>query len=163
MNHPIIAMIGSSRFREDYEREAKELTLNGALVIPLIFYRENDNDFEIAVKNSEILKEICNKKIEIADVIFVVNKDGYIGKRTKETIEYAESLNKPIWYMEWYSKVRTLEKPLKDPNRIIFELCDIADCNGEALIGLRCKEAVDCITQLFGDVNYLREFGTGVF
>lgn len=161
-NYPIITMIGSSRFKEEYEKEAKKLTLNGALVIPLIFYRENKNDFDTAIKNSEILKEICNKKIEIADIVFVVNKDGYIGKRTQESIEYAESLNKPVWYMEWYSKVETLEKPLIDPNRLVYELCNIADRDKESLISQCCKEAADCITQLFSDVNYLRRFHTGV-
>ena len=100
IQYPIIAMIGSSRFREQYQREAKRLTLEGNLVIPLILYRDTDAEDAFNPKNATILKNICNQKIELCDVVFVVNYKGYIGTRTKETIQYAKSLGKEIVYME---------------------------------------------------------------
>lgn len=98
--HEIVAMVGSSRFRSSYEKEAKRLTLLGYLVIPLSLYRDKDYEDACVPENAETLKSICNYKIRICDLVFVVNKDGYIGNRTRETIEYAKSLNKKIIYME---------------------------------------------------------------
>lgn len=39
-------------------------------------------------------------KIYLANIIYVVNKDGYIGEGLRKEIEYAKSLNKNIVYME---------------------------------------------------------------
>ena len=100
IKHPVIAMIGSSRFREQYERESKRLTLEGNLVIPLILYRDRDESDAFDPKNAKVLKSICNQKIEMCDTVFVVNYEGYIWTRTQETIEYAKTLGKNIVYME---------------------------------------------------------------
>jgi len=40
------------------------------------------------------------QKIEMADCIYVINKNGYIGESTKSEIEYAEGLGKKVYYME---------------------------------------------------------------
>lgn len=40
------------------------------------------------------------KKIEMADSIYIVNVDGYIGKSTAREIAYAEYLGKPISYLK---------------------------------------------------------------
>jgi len=40
------------------------------------------------------------RKIDMADEIFVINKNGYIGSSTKSEIEYAKSTGKPVRYME---------------------------------------------------------------
>lgn len=100
MGYPIVVMAGSSRFREQYEREAKRLTLEGNLVIPLILYRDRDAIDAFDPKNAKTLRNICDQKVELCDVLFVVNYNGYIGTRTGETIRYAESLGKSVVYME---------------------------------------------------------------
>ena len=40
------------------------------------------------------------RKIDMADEIFVINKNGYIGSSTKSEIQYAIDLRKPVKYME---------------------------------------------------------------
>lgn len=100
MSYPIVAMIGSSRFREQHQREAKRLTLEGNLVIPLILYRDTDASDAFKPQNAITLKKLCNQKIEMCDVVYVVNYQHYIGKRTYETIKYAKQLGKKIVYME---------------------------------------------------------------
>jgi len=40
------------------------------------------------------------RKIDLADEVFVVNKDGYIGDSTRHEIEYAQSKGKPVRYLE---------------------------------------------------------------
>lgn len=40
------------------------------------------------------------QKIEMADDVFVVNIDGYVGDSTKREIKFAESLGKPVHWLE---------------------------------------------------------------
>ena len=47
-----------------------------------------------------MLDDIHKRKIDMADAIYVINKDGYIGSSTKSEIQYALRLGKQIIYME---------------------------------------------------------------
>ena len=47
----------------------------------------------------EMLDDMHKKKIDMADEIFVINVDGYIGNSTKSEIEYAEAHNKKVNYL----------------------------------------------------------------
>ena len=51
------------------------------------------------------MDELHKRKIDLADEIFVVNVDGYIGSSTRSEIEYAQSHGKPVKYLEALSKV----------------------------------------------------------
>ena len=46
-----------------------------------------------------MLDDIHKRKIDMADEIFVINKDGYIGQSTKSEIEYAKKTGKKINYL----------------------------------------------------------------
>ena len=106
MKYKVITLCGSSRFKEDFLRLQRELTLAGNIVLSLPFFSHADGkklfnsrsteDFE---RLTEMLDEMHRQKIDMADEIFVVNVDGYIGKSTKKEIEYAQSQNKPIKYL----------------------------------------------------------------
>jgi len=39
------------------------------------------------------------RKIDLADEIYVINVDGYIGESTKSEIQYASASNKTVNYM----------------------------------------------------------------
>ena len=58
------------------------------------------------------LNDKHKQKIDMADTIFVVNKDNYIGDSTGKEIRYAISQNKPISFLE-YDKQQ----------QILFKLC----------------------------------------
>ena len=47
-----------------------------------------------------MLDEIHKAKIELADEIFVINVNGYIGESTRSEIEWATALKKKIRYLE---------------------------------------------------------------
>lgn len=47
----------------------------------------------------EMLDELHLRKIDLADEVFVLNVDGYIGESTRKEIEYAELNGKPINYL----------------------------------------------------------------
>jgi len=48
----------------------------------------------------KMLDDMHKRKIDMADEIFVINKNGYIGSSTKSEIEYALKTNKKVNYME---------------------------------------------------------------
>ena len=48
----------------------------------------------------EMLDDMHLRKIDMADEIFVINVDGYIGESTRREIAYAEKTGKKINYLE---------------------------------------------------------------
>ena len=50
-------------------------------------------------KTKDMLDDMHKRKIDMADEIFVINVNGYIGSSTKSEIEYAEAHNKKVNYL----------------------------------------------------------------
>lgn len=97
--YKIITLCGSTKFKSDFDRINKELTLNNKIILQPGCYVHNDNI--IISEEEKINLDILHKeKILMSDCIFVINKNNYIGSSTKSEIEYATKLNKPIFYME---------------------------------------------------------------
>ena len=48
----------------------------------------------------EMLDDMHKRKIDMADEIFVINVNGYIGESTKSEIEYAKLHGKKVNYLE---------------------------------------------------------------
>ena len=100
--YPKICMCGSTKFKDDFMKWAKFLTLHGAIVtMPMVFGHSGD---EITDKQKEELDNLHKAKILDSHGIFVVNVDGYIGESTKSEIEFAESLGRHIMYLEEVKK-----------------------------------------------------------
>ena len=92
-----ITLCGSMKFKDDFLREQKRLTLEGNIVLaPNMFLLAEDITEDI----KKMLDEMHKRKIDLADEIFVINKNGYIGSSTKAEIEYAQNLGKKINFME---------------------------------------------------------------
>lgn len=93
----MITLCGSMKFKDDFLREQKCLTLEGNIVL-------TPNMFLIAEEITEDIKKMLDdmhkRRIDMADEIFVINKNGYVGSSTKSEIEYAKKLGKKINFME---------------------------------------------------------------
>jgi hypothetical protein len=98
-NYKIITLCGSTRFKDDFLLAQKELTLQGNIVISVgLFGHSGDQEvWSDGVK--EMLDDMHKRKIDLADEIYVINTDGYIGQSTKNEIEYAISTGKKVNYM----------------------------------------------------------------
>ena len=48
----------------------------------------------------EMLDDMHKRKIDMANEIFVINKNGYIGNSTRSEIEYAKATGKNVLYLE---------------------------------------------------------------
>ena len=96
--YKVITLCGSTRFKKEFEKINKKLTLEGNVVISVACFGHAGDDIDQNQK--ELLDNIHLQKIRMADEIFVINKDGYIGASTTREIKYAQSIGKPIVYME---------------------------------------------------------------
>lgn len=101
-NYKVITLCGSTRFKKEFEVIQRKLTLEGCIVLSVGLFSHSEENGEDWANNGikEMLDDIHKRKIDISDEIFVINKDGYIGKSTACEIEYAESKGMPIRYME---------------------------------------------------------------
>ncbi len=106
-NYKVITLCGSTRFKDEFLRVQKELTLQGNIVISVgLFGHSGDAevwenmDEGTLTKTKEMLDNMHKRKIDMADEIFVINVGGYIGDSTKSEIEYAKSTNKKVNFLE---------------------------------------------------------------
>lgn len=101
--YPVITLCGSSKFKDEFIRLNEEFTLQGFVVISLGLFGHADNKFGniLTPEKKILLDDIHKQKIDMADVVFIVNVDNYIGDSTRNEIEYTESLGtKTIKYLE---------------------------------------------------------------
>ena len=98
--YKIITLCGSTKFKDDFIKEQKRLTLQGNIVLTVgLFGHSGDNEvWNEGVK--ELMDDMHKRRIDLSDEIFVINKNGYIGESTKSEIEYALKTNKAVHYME---------------------------------------------------------------
>ncbi len=106
-NYKVVTLCGSTKFKDEFLRVQKELTLKGNIVISVgLFGHSGDNevwenmDEGTLTKTKKMLDDMHKRKIDMADEIFVINVDGYIGESTKSEIEYAKANGKAISYLE---------------------------------------------------------------
>lgn len=106
-NYKVITLCGSTRFKDDFMRVQKELTLKGNIVISVgLFGHSGDDEVWDGMgegtlsKTKEMLDDMHKRKIDMADEIFVINVGGYIGDSTRSEIEYAINTGKKVNYLE---------------------------------------------------------------
>ena len=95
----IVAIIGSTRFKDFHLGAMQRETLKGNIVLSAGFFHHRD-PYPISSEEKAKLDELSKRKIDLADSIYVVNVNGYVGETTTELIKYAREKNKPISSME---------------------------------------------------------------
>jgi hypothetical protein len=96
--YKVITLCGSTRFKDDFERVNKMLTLAGNIVISVGAFGHAGDTF--TEEQKVMLDDIHKRKIDMADAIYVINRDGYIGSSTRSEIQYAIMHGKQVIYME---------------------------------------------------------------
>lgn len=97
---PVITLCGSTRFKEQFLEAQKRLTLEGNIVISVgLFGHSGDN--EVWTEGTkEMLDDMHKRKIDMADGIYVINVNGYIGSSTRSEIAYARKKGKQVLFLE---------------------------------------------------------------
>ena len=95
----IITLCGSTRFKDLFLEAARDLTLQGWIVLMPGVFGHADN-FEWTEEQKNKLDELHLEKIRMSNAVFLLNKGGYVGDSTRKEIEYAASRNIPIYKYE---------------------------------------------------------------
>lgn len=104
--YKVITLCGSTRFKDAFMEVQKRLTLAGNIVISVgVFGHSTDKETwdkmneDTRTQTKIMLDDMHKRKIDMADEIYVINVDGYIGESTKSEIEYAQAHNKLVRYL----------------------------------------------------------------
>lgn len=100
----IVCLCGSTRFYEHFKRANYEFTMLGVIVLSVGFYphaqkQMHSEDVGCTAEQKIALDELHKRKIDLADEVYVLNVDGYIGSSTRSEIDYAETIGKPVSYL----------------------------------------------------------------
>ncbi len=98
--YKIVTLCGSTKFRDEFLAVQKRLTLEGNIVISVGLFGHSGDEEVWSETTKEMLDDMHLRKIDLADEIFIINKEGYIGNSTRKEIEYANKNGKGIKYME---------------------------------------------------------------
>ena len=105
-NYKVITLCGSTRFKDEFIEAQKRLTLEGNIVISVGLFGHSgddevweDMDEGALTETKRMLDDMHKRKIDMADEIYVINVDGYIGESTRSEIEYAEKNGKEVTYL----------------------------------------------------------------
>ena len=101
----VVCLCGSTKFKEAYLKAQKEFTLKGLIVVSVGFFGHADG-WEDSEHMKPMFDALHLRKIDLADAVFVLNVDGYIGESTTREIAYAIETRTPVNYLE----------PLTPPN-----------------------------------------------
>jgi len=94
----VITICGSLKFEEEMKCYAEKIELEGNCVLSIIYPTKEKEKYSQEEINCLGMGHF--RRIEIADAIFVVNKNGYIGNAVRKEIEYAKKCKKEVMYLE---------------------------------------------------------------
>lgn len=95
----VITICGSTKFKNEIEKTAHDLTLQGHIVLAPCVYHHADQE-ELTAEEKIRLDNLHKQKINMSDAIFVVNLNGYIGESTYGEIDWASRMDKKVFFLE---------------------------------------------------------------
>ncbi len=98
--YKVITLCGSTRFKDAFLEVQKRLTLDGNIVISVGLFGHSGDEEVWTEGIKEMLDDMHRAKIDMADEIYVINVNGYIGTSTRSEIEYAKATGKTVRYLE---------------------------------------------------------------
>ena len=110
-NYRVITLCGSTRFKDEFLSVQKDLTLKGNIVISVGLFGHSGDSEVWSEGTKEMLDDMHKRKIDMADEIFIINKNGYIGSSTRSEIEYAKKTGKSVTYLEEVNDTESVNAP----------------------------------------------------
>jgi len=97
--YKIATLCGSTKFKKEFDLVARYLTLSGYIVINISpFYVEDDGLLPLDENVQHMFQEMHLQRIDMADVVVIVDPNGYVGDSTRKEIECAKTIGKPVEY-----------------------------------------------------------------
>jgi hypothetical protein len=95
----VVCLCGSTRFWEEFVHQARELTLQGKIVLTPHVVSTQDSVAILPTEQKRMLNELHLRKIDMCDVVLVLNVNRYVGESTLREIEYAREHGKRIKWL----------------------------------------------------------------
>lgn len=100
----IVCFCGSTRFAYEFmlhrwQMEKRGIITLGINILPDGYFKDGNAHGAEQENVKHILDELHLRKIDISDEVFVINVGGYIGDSTRNEINYAIKIGKPIKYL----------------------------------------------------------------
>lgn len=115
----VVTLCGSTKFKDEFMLAQRELTLRGFIVISVGLFGHSGD--VITDEQKKMLDELHLRKIDMADFIFVIDKDGYIGESTRREINYAMNNGKQV--------IKMSETSFDDVKNVLSVQKNIAHCS----------------------------------
>jgi hypothetical protein len=102
----IVCLCGSARFKDEFTKAELEETLAGNIVLTIGCSSKPDTEIFGHLSESEFaetkhkLDGLHFRKIEMSDVVCILNVGGYMGESTRNELEHARKLGKTIRFLE---------------------------------------------------------------
>jgi dienelactone hydrolase len=100
----VICICGSTRFKDQIMLVNAALTVHGWIVLaPGVFGHTDMPDYDWSTDVSDLKRRLDRlhfAKIDMADAVFIVNVDGYIGESTRRELDYALAQDKRVYYLK---------------------------------------------------------------
>lgn len=99
---PIVCLCGSTRFMQEFFDYGWIYTLRGYIVLSIgvCKHAEGHGGEALGQDVADMLDKLHLHKIDLADEVFIINKDGHIGESTRKEIDYAMKHSKLMVYLE---------------------------------------------------------------
>jgi len=101
----VVTLCGSTRFGAAFREWNLRFTLRGYIVLSIgCDTRSDDALWDNEADRTAIkvrLDELHKRKIDLSDMVFILDVDGYIGASTRSEIEYATAHNKRVLYLSF--------------------------------------------------------------
>jgi hypothetical protein len=93
-------LIGSTRFEQDFAEANLRETLAGNIALTIAWDSLGEADMQLTPDIKSRLDELQLRRIEMADEVLILNRDGYVGESTLNEIQHARSLGKVLRWLE---------------------------------------------------------------
>ena len=99
--YKVVTLCGSTKFKDDFLYAQEELSLKGCIVISVGLFGHADGKFQTVItpEVKSMLDDMHKRKIDMADYMYVINRNDYIEKSTQSEIQYAKATGKDVVYM----------------------------------------------------------------
>ena len=95
----VVCLCGSTKFKDAFIAASRDETLKGNIVLSVGLFGHIEG-LDMNSETKLMLDELHKRKIDISDEVLILNVGGYIGSSTKSELEYSQSKNKIIRYLE---------------------------------------------------------------
>lgn len=126
----IVTICGSMKFETDMKYFADRLRELGYTVLTPVFGISGCQGIY------DDIRDDFYKKIDACDILYVINKNGYIGESVFNEIKYAEDIGKRIEYLEIIDEVKPEVVTICGSGRFKEEILKLAEMmrNGERIV-----------------------------